>query len=414
MPTSLASLPRSTLSKLVGIAYARIIRARDGDDDGADPDDDAEGRGAGGAGGGGGHFDFRDDADPDEDRVDGMAWDYEQDLPAWATHGHRSKDEREQAADDKELDLMREHFMDAEDSTRDDRRFFLRMEKKYAVKKRKRERLAQERRTAIASQMRKDEDDAAFWTRQRRCGSMELSLGGAGCYLHWHIMKLQREVRVLTTCSGMVHPPIIIFHLSKHTHTHAHTHSHTLTRTHTLTHTHRSHTHRCPCVPQPTLTYSILCCSVSHRFIPRTISLSFAHRPSICTASLRFLGGSSNGDRARGTGRRTERVRCPHPFSHTHTHTHTHTPASMCSQSPPHALRLLNPHLSLFRSFAHHPLLRLAPLRFSVDCVRREYAQQGGWAATACDFGVDAFRGGRAAVRGGRVDAAPVAGGCWG
>ena len=154
----------------VGAAYQRIILARDGDEV-------VEGAGA--------------SLDP-HDNV--TAWDYENDLPMWATHGHASRDEREQAQDDEELDLMREQFT-SDTASRNDRRFFERMRKKYAVKKRRRERLAKERSGVLVKErIKKDQEDAAFWSRQRRCGSRELALGGCGCYMHWHPMKLQREI----------------------------------------------------------------------------------------------------------------------------------------------------------------------------------------------------------------------------
>ena len=172
----------------VGAAYAYIIQARDGGTDELENDEDHEEE----EDGDDYHRDFDDSADPDEDRIDGMAWDYEHDLPAWATHGRQTRDEREQEDDDKEIDLMREHFT-GEHSTRNDRRFFARMEKKYALKKKKRDRLAEERRLAIAAKKMRDKHNAAFWARQRRCGSEELSVGGVGCYLHWHPRKLQRE-----------------------------------------------------------------------------------------------------------------------------------------------------------------------------------------------------------------------------
>ena len=171
--------------KKIGAAYTFIIQTRDGDQDKEDNEDnDADDDY---------HRDFDDDEDPDDNRVDGMAWDYEHDLPAWAVGNRKTRDEREQENDDEELELMREQFT-GDDSTRESRRFFVRMEKKYATKKKKRDRLAEERRMAILSMQKKDKDDAAFWIRQRRCGSKELSLGGIGCYLHWHPRKLQRQV----------------------------------------------------------------------------------------------------------------------------------------------------------------------------------------------------------------------------
>lgn len=156
--------------------------------------------GSGGPGGGGSSSSddtyraFDDDSDPDEDRVDGMAWDYEHDLPVWACHGRRSRDEKEQERDDEELELLRQQFVEREGATRGDRRFFARMVRKYAKKKARRDRHAEERRLALAAKQARDRADAAFWVRQRRCGSQELSLGGVGCYLHWHPRKLQREV----------------------------------------------------------------------------------------------------------------------------------------------------------------------------------------------------------------------------
>jgi hypothetical protein len=179
--------------KEVGAAYACIIRARDGNNDDDNNDSDSNHQ--------------EDDQEEEEEdlhsRVDGSAWNYEHDLPMWASYGRQTRDEKEQEYDDEELDLLREQFC-TDNATRADRRFFARMEKKYAIKKKKRERLASERRMAIAAKRRKDQDDAAFWVRQTRCGSKELSLGGVGCYLHWHPMKLKREIsyRKLSLHSG--------------------------------------------------------------------------------------------------------------------------------------------------------------------------------------------------------------------
>ena len=188
----------------VGAAYQRVVRAVEGggDDDGGDNDaedeEDAQRR-----------KEEEEDDDDDETtggygmdngRVDGAAWDYEHDLPAWACHGRETRDEQDQNEDDLELELLRRQLFgeDGEEDdvlpSRGDRRFFQRMQRKHAFRKRRRERLARERRMEMKARERKDKSDAAFWARQRRCGSRELSLGGSGCYLHWHPRKLQREV----------------------------------------------------------------------------------------------------------------------------------------------------------------------------------------------------------------------------
>ena len=41
---------------------------------------------------------------------------------------------------------------------------------------------------------KKDSLDREFWERQRACGAKEKKDGGQGCYLHWDIRQLQREV----------------------------------------------------------------------------------------------------------------------------------------------------------------------------------------------------------------------------